>query len=163
MILIDEMKKKDAEQVLEIFQEGIDTRNATFETTTPEWEVWDRDHISTCRLVAREYNDVIGWAALTPKSSRKAYAGVAEVSIYLRLASAGKGLGSRLLEEIIKESENHGFWTLKSGIFPENKTSLALHEKYGFRVLGTEERIGKLDGVWRDVVQMERRSNVAGL
>jgi phosphinothricin acetyltransferase len=129
----------------------------------PEWEAWDRDHISTCRLVAREKDSVLGWAALTPKSSRKAYAGVAEVSIYLRLECAGKGLGSRLLSEIIKESERHGFWTLKSGIFPENKTSLALHEKYGFRVLGTEERIGKLDGVWRDVVQMERRSKVTGI
>ncbi|WP_404450985.1 N-acetyltransferase family protein [Virgibacillus necropolis] len=163
VVLINEMQDKDAEQVLVIFQQGIETKNATFETKVPTWEAWDRGHISSCRLVAREGDQMIGWAALSPASSREAYVGVAEVSIYLRLDSLGKGVGSRLLGEIIEESERHGFWTLKSGIFPENKTSIALHEKFGFRVLGTQERIGQMDGVWRDVVQMERRSEVVGV
>ncbi|MFZ3578354.1 GNAT family N-acetyltransferase [Virgibacillus sp. DJP39] len=162
-LLMDTMRKSDATQVLAIFQEGIDTKNATFETKVPTWEEWDRDHISSCRLVAREGDRVVGWAALTPASSRAAYAGVAEVSIYLRIESVGQGLGSRLLEALIKTSEENGFWTLTSGIFPENKNSMALHEKLGFRKMGTQERIGKLDGVWRDVVQMERRSEVVGV
>lgn len=160
---IDNILDKDAEQVLAIFQEGIDTKNATFETKTPTWEIWSRDHISSCRLVARVGDQVIGWAALSPTSPREAYAGVAEVSIYLRLDSVGRGMGSQLLGAIIEESEKYGFWTLKSGIFPENKSSIALHEKFGFRVLGTQERVGQLDGIWRDVVQMERRSEVVGI
>ncbi|ASN03541.1 GNAT family N-acetyltransferase [Virgibacillus necropolis] len=162
-VLIDTMQNKDAEQVLDIFKEGIETKNATFETKVPTWEAWDRDHISSCRIVARAGDQVIGWAALTPTSARRAYVGVAELSIYLRLSSAGKGLGSKLLASIIEESENEGFWTLKSGIFPENKASIALHEKFGFRVLGTEKRVGKMNGVWRDVVRMERRSMVVGV
>lgn len=162
-ILIDRMKDKDGLQVLEIYQQGIDTKNATFETTVPTWEAWDRDHVTSCRLVARDGDKVIGWAALSPKSKRKAYAGVAELSIYLGQGSVGKGLGSRLLRAIIEASEENGFWTLHSGIFPENKASIALHEKHGFQVLGTEKRIGMMDGVWRDVVQMERRSTVVGV
>lgn len=162
-ILIDKMQDKDSKQVLDIFQEGIDTKNATFETGVPAWEAWDRDHVASCRLVARVGDRVIGWAALSPKSKREAYAGVAEVSIYLGIDSVGKGVGSRLLGALIEASETAGFWTLHSGIFPENKASIALHEKYGFRVSGTEERIGKMDGVWRDVVQMERRSAVVGV
>lgn len=154
------MKENDAEQVLNIFQEGIDTKNATFETKVPTWEAWDRDHVAACRLVARDGGLVLGWAALTLTSPRAAYAGVAEVSIYLRLDCAGEGLGSKLLSALIEASEAKGFWTLKSGIFPENKASIALHEKHGFRVLGTEKRIGMMDGVWRDVMQMERRSVV---
>ncbi|ASK61504.1 N-acetyltransferase [Virgibacillus phasianinus] len=157
------MQNKDSEQVLAIFQEGIDTGNATFEKETPTWAKWDHEHITSCRLVARVDDQVIGWAALSPTSSREAYTGVAEVSIYLRINRAGGGVGSKLLHAIIEESELNGFWTLKSGIFPENKASIALHKKYGFRVLGTQERIGMMNGVWRDVVQMERRSEVVGV
>lgn len=162
-ISIEAMQDKNSNQVLDIFQQGIDTKNATFETRVPTWEAWDRDHVSACRLVVRVDDRVIGWGALSPTSSREAYVGVAEVSIYLRLDSAGKGVGSRLLAAIIDASEEQGFWTLKSGIFPENEASIALHEKFGFRVLGRQVRIGMMDGVWRDVVQMERRSSVVGV
>lgn len=162
-ISIEAMQDKNSNQVLDIFQQGIDTKNATFETKVPTWEAWDRDHVASCRLVARVNDRVIGWGALSPTSSREAYVGMAEVSIYLRLDSVGKGVGSRLLAAIIDASEEQGFWTLKSGIFPENEASIALHEKFGFRVLGRQVRIGMMDGVWRDVVQMERRSAVVGV
>lgn len=162
-ILIDKMHEKDWEQVREIYQEGISTGNATFQKELPTWETWDSGHILECRIVARLDGKILGWAALSPVSSRCVYAGVAEVSIYVRQDSNGKGIGSLLLKSLIEISEQNGFWTLQSGIFPENVFSLNLHRKYGFREVGKRERIGQLDGVWRDTILLERRSRVVGM
>ncbi|MFP5111757.1 GNAT family N-acetyltransferase [Bacillaceae bacterium C204] len=162
-ILLDNMLKEDWDQVLEIYQEGISTGNATFQKEPPTWETWDSGHILECRFVARLNGKILGWAALSPVSSRCVYAGVAEVSIYVRQGSKGKGIGSLLLKTLIEKSEQNGFWTLQSGIFPENVSSLKLHSKYGFREVGRRERIGQLDGVWRDTILLERRSSVVGM
>ncbi|SET01114.1 phosphinothricin acetyltransferase [Oceanobacillus limi] len=162
-IIIEEMEAEDWDEVRDIYIEGIQTGNATFDTEAPTWDEWHRGHLNDCRLVVRENGTVIGWAALSPISKKTAYQGAAEVSIYLSQKSVGKGLGSLLLREIINESEQKGFWTLQAGIFPENKTSIHLHEKYGFEKVGVRKRIGKLNGVWRDVVLLERRSTNVGV
>jgi L-amino acid N-acyltransferase YncA len=145
-----------------IFQEGIDTGNATFEEKPPDWEEWDSSHLRDCRLVAVLEGQVVAWASLTPVSGRCVYAGVAEVSIYIAAAVRGKGIGGELMETLIKESEEKGYWTLQAGIFPENEVSMALHQKYGFRIVGVRERMGKMDECWRDVMLLERRSPVVG-
>jgi L-amino acid N-acyltransferase YncA len=142
-------------QVKSIYEQGIKSGNATFQTTAPTWEEWDRGHVKTCRIIAID-NDIVGWAALRPISARAVYAGVAEVSIYVK--NEGQGIGSLLLKTLITESEQHGFWTLQAGIFPENTASIRLHEKHGFRLVGRRERIGQMNGVWRDTILMERRS-----
>lgn len=152
----------DWEQVRAIYLEGISTRNATFETEAPTWEKWDSSHHPFARLVARANDVVLGWAALSAVSSRRCYAGVAEVSIYVGALHAGRGAGTALLRTTIALSEKHGIWTLQASIFPENLASLALVRKCGFREVGRRERIAKLDGAWRDVVLLERRSKVAG-
>ncbi|WP_404459454.1 GNAT family N-acetyltransferase [Oceanobacillus kapialis] len=162
-IVMEQMKKADWPEVRSIYVEGIETANATFDTEPPSWEEWDRKYLPACRLVVREGQKVIGWAALLPISSKKAYAGAAELSIYLGKSSVGKGIGTKLMAYMIAESEANGFWTLQSGIFPENKGSIRLHEKAGFVEVGVRKRIGKLHGVWRDVVLLERRSQVVGL
>ncbi|MUK89389.1 GNAT family N-acetyltransferase [Ornithinibacillus sp. L9] len=162
-IVIDKMRDTDWERVRDIYIEGIQTGNATFETVAPKWEEWDQGHLNECRLVVRENGEVIGWGALSPISRRAAYNGVAEVSIYFSMNSVGKGIGSRLLKRIIDDSEENGFWTLQANIFPENAVSIHLHEKHGFEIVGTRKRIGKLNGVWRDVVLMERRSKIVGM
>ncbi|MEH7305110.1 GNAT family N-acetyltransferase [Neobacillus drentensis] len=162
-ILIDNMLEEDWDQVREIYQEGISTGNATFQKESPTWEAWDIGHILECRIVARLDDKVLGWAALSPVSSRCVYAGVAEVSIYVGQSSQGKGIGSKLLNSLIEKSEQNGYWTLQSGIFPENVTSLKLHSRYGFREVGRRERIGQLDGVWRDTILLERRSSAVGI
>lgn len=162
-IIIDKMLQKDWDQVREIFLEGIATGNATFQKDAPSWEAWDNDHIKECRIVARLDDNVLGWAALSPVSSRCVYAGVAEVSIYVSRNNGIKGIGSKLLQSLIEISEQNGYWTLQSGIFPENIPSLKLHVKYGFREVGRRERIGKLDGVWRDIILLERRSYKVGI
>lgn len=162
-IHIDEMLQEDWEQVREIYLEGIATGNATFQKEAPSWETWDKGHISDCRIVARLDGKILGWGALSPVSSRCVYSGVAEVSIYVGQNSRGKGIGSKLLNSLIKISEQNGYWTLQSGIFPENVSSLKLHVKYGFREVGKRERIGKLDGVWRDTILLERRSVIVGI
>lgn len=156
------MQPDDWEQVREIYLEGISTGHATFQTEVPSWEEWDQGHLRECRLVASSGEKLIGWAALTPVSSRCVYAGVAEVSVYVRQKCQGKGIGHNLLETLIKSSEENGIWTLQSGIFPENLSSLKLHEKLGFREIGRRERIGKMNGVWRDVIMLERRSSKVG-
>ncbi|MBN2084587.1 MAG: N-acetyltransferase [Anaerolineales bacterium] len=156
------MESGDWPSVRAIYMEGIATGNATFETSAPEWEEWDSKHLMEARLVAEADGMVVGWAALTPASGRCVYSGVAELSIYIASAMRGKGVGKALIAKAVEESEAGGFWTLRSGIFPENKASLALHQKFGFRILGTQERIGKMNGRWRDVVLMERRSAVVG-
>jgi L-amino acid N-acyltransferase YncA len=146
-----------------IYLEGIATGNATFETTTPSWEAWDRGHLRDHRVVAvDESAAVLGWAALSPVSDRCVYEGVAENSVYVAEGSRGRGIGRRLLEDLIRRSEEAGIWTIQTGIFPENGPSLRLHEHVGFRVVGTRERIGRLNGVWRDVVFLERRSSTIG-
>jgi len=144
------------------YLEGIATGNATFETEAPQWERWDAAHSPICRLVAENAGAVLGFAALSPVSARKVYAGVAEISVYVAEQARGSGIGGALLRELVRASEAAGFWTLQAGIFPENHASLRLHEKCGFRVLGVRERVGCMAGRWRDVVLLERRSATAG-
>ena len=151
------------EAVKQIYEEGISTGNATFQTTAPTWEEWDAAHSVNPRLIAIENDEISGWAAITPVSGRCVYAGVGEVSVYVSAASRGKGIGKNLLQALIEESEKENFWTLQAGIFPENISSLAIHEACGFRVIGTRERIGKMNGAWRDTVLLERRSTTIGL
>lgn len=161
---IDKMSFEDWEQVRKIYLEGIKTGNATFETEAPSWQEWDKGHISTCRLVAKKENDVLGWAALSPVSSRCVYSGVGEVSIYVSSKYRGNGIGTNLLKKLIEVSEENGFWTLQASIFPDNKSSLALHKKCGFREIGVRKKIGKMkNGDWRDNVLLERRSNKVGI
>jgi len=155
---IDYMQPDDWSAVRSIYLEGIRTGNATFETDAPEWSKWDSVHLPCCRLVERNGGAIVGWAALSPVSRRAVYAGVAEVSVYVTGSQQGKGTGSRLLRRLICESETEGIWTLQAGIFPENVASIDLHKKFGFREVGRREKIGQLNGVWRDVVLMERRS-----
>ncbi|MHB1921082.1 MAG: GNAT family N-acetyltransferase [Chitinophagaceae bacterium] len=143
-----------------IYQQGIQTGQATFQSVAPTWEQWDRSHIQCCRLVGEMEGIRVGWAALAPVSGREVYSGVGEVSIYVGTAFQRKGIGRILLGELIRQSEACGFWTLQSGIFPENIASIALHEKLGFRMVGYREKIGQLKGVWRNTVLLERRSSL---
>lgn len=148
-----------AEQVLAIYQSGLDTGNASFETTAPDWDRWDAAHRAGQRFVALDADgDVVGWVAATPVSSRCVYAGVLEHSIYIRPDQQGRGIGRLLLDTYVTATEAAGVWTLQSGIFPENAGSLALHERAGFRVVGRRERVGRQHGTWRDVILIERRS-----
>lgn len=161
---IEEMTKGDWEDVARIYLEGINTGKATFQSEIPSWEAWDNDHIKSCRLVARSRGKVLGWAALSPTSSRCVYAGVAEVSIYIGNEYRGQGIGSAILTNLIKLSEENGFWTLQSGIIRENTVSIALHKLCGFREIGIREKVGKMsNGTWHDVVLMERRSKIVGI
>jgi phosphinothricin acetyltransferase len=163
VLSIEPMRPEDWPAVRAIYLEGIATGNATFEQTAPEWEKWDAGHLSAARMVARsDAGDVLGWAALSGVSSRCVYAGVAEVSVYVAQSARGQGVGRKLLAQLIADSEAEGIWTLQAGIFPENAASIALHERAGFRVVGRRERLGQMNGRWRDVVLMERRSQVAG-
>lgn len=162
-IAVVPMGPGDWDAVRAIYREGIATRNATFETEAPAWEKWDRDRLPCCRLVARDGTGVLGWAALSPVSSRLVYAGVAEASIYVAAQARGRGIGAALLQALITASEQAGIWTLQAGIFPENAASLPMCQRAGFRIVGTRERIGCMDGRWRDTVLMERRSAVAGV
>jgi phosphinothricin acetyltransferase len=162
LIDIGEMAAADWPDVSRIYAEGMATRNATFETDLPSWEKWDASHLATCRLVARENGVIVGWAALSPISSRYAYRGVCEVSVYVADSVRGKGVGRRLLESLVDTSEQDGRWMLQASVFPENEASVALHTACGFRVLGRRERVAQLDGVWRDTLILERRSRVAG-
>jgi phosphinothricin acetyltransferase len=161
-ITIVDMTAEDWPEVRAIFEQGIATGNATFETEAPAWEAWDRDHLPTPRLVARLDHQVVGWSALVPVSSRRVYRGVAEVSSYVAEQARRRGVGLALLQAMIDRSESAGIWTLQAGIFPENQASLALHLRCGFRTIGVRERMGQTDGTWRDVVLLERRSAVVG-
>ncbi|MGA2408485.1 MAG: N-acetyltransferase family protein [Bacteroidales bacterium] len=158
--MVREMQQDDSQSVLEIYMMGLETKNATFETTVPSWQKWDSKHLPHSRFISEENGIVAGWAALTPFSSREVYRGVAEVSIYVANGFRGKKIGSGLMEQIIISSELNGIWTLVSSVFPENEATLKLHKKFGFRVIGTRERIAQLDGKWRDTILLERRSSV---
>jgi L-amino acid N-acyltransferase YncA len=149
--------------VEKIYMQGIVTGNATFQSTAPSWEEWDSSHVPDCRIVAVEGEQALGWAALSAVSGRCVYAGVAEVSVYVADEARGKGLGSLLLQALIVRSEENNFWTLQAGIFPENEPSLRIHQKAGFRIIGARERIGKMNGVWRDTILLEKRSKSVGI
>lgn len=161
--ILDDMNYEDWEQVRLIYLEGIATGHATFEEDAPTWAKWNAGHLSECRIVARSGDTVRGWAALSRVSNRKVYEGVAEISIYVGGNSRGEGLGRRLLTALVAAAEKHGLWTLQAGIFPENKASIDLHRSCGFREVGKRERIGKMNGVWRDTVLFERRSQISGI
>lgn len=163
MVTVREFKKEDWPAVNAIYRQSISTQNATFEQQVKPWTKWDSSTLKTCRLVAEDAGKVVGWAALSPVSGRAVYAGVAEVSIYVALGHHGRGVGTKLLRALVAESEKAGIWTLQAGIFPENGASLHLHQKCGFRVVGVREKIGQMDGRWRDVVLLERRSRVVGV
>jgi len=160
--MVQPMTAEDWPQVREIYVEGIATGNATFERSAPAFDVWDGSHLPAGRLVARAGNEVMGWAALSSVSGRCVYAGVAEVSVYVRASARGRGIGLALLRALVEESEKAGIWTLQAGIFPENTASIDIHGKAGFRIVGVREKLGSMDGRWRDVVLMERRSTVVG-
>lgn len=159
---VEPMRRKDWDAVRRIYEEGIATGHATFETVAPEWESWDAAHLKSCRLVARADGQVLGWAALCPVSSRCVYAGVAEGSVYVARSQRGNGVGTALLKALIQASEAKGVWTLEAGVFPENQASLSLLRKQGFRRVGIRRRLGQLQGKWRDVVLLERRSERIG-
>ena len=163
-MVVREMTQSDWSDVARIYDEGIATGYATFETNVPQYGDWDKAHVRLCRLIAEEDGSIQGWAALSPVSSRCVYGGVAEISIYIGENARGKGIGKVLLARLIEESERAGYWTLQSGIFPENKASIKLHERLGFRFLGKRESIGKTnDGIWKDNLLFERRSKKVGI
>jgi L-amino acid N-acyltransferase YncA len=161
--VVSEMTSQDWNAVRAIYLEGIKTGNATFEESAPEWEKWDAGHLKPCRFVARLGSEVMGWAALSPVSGRCVYVGVAEVSVYVAEKARGRRIGSSLLDALVGASERQGIWTLQAGIFPENVSSIELHKRTGFRIVGTREKLGCMNGRWRDVILMERRSAVAGI
>jgi L-amino acid N-acyltransferase YncA len=158
---IRDLRSLDCPEVARIYEDGIRTGNATFETQTPSWEDWDATH-SAIRLVVELDGKTAGWAALMPVSDRGCYRGVAENSVYVASWAQGRGVGRGLLDALIARSEADGIWTLTAGIFPENKASVRLHLGCGFRLVGVRERIGELHGEWRDVLMFERRSEVVG-
>jgi phosphinothricin acetyltransferase len=160
-VTIRELRPEDWPAVRAVYEDGIRGGDATFETEPPSWERWDALH-PVLRLVAERGGAVVGWAALSPASSRSCYRGVGEVSVYVAEQARGAGLGRALLERLVERSEEAGYWTLTAGVFPENEASLRLHEACGFREVGVRERVGESNGVWRDVVLLERRSQVAG-
>ena len=157
------IQQEDYPSLAEIYQQGLDTGIATFETEIPTWKYWDKAHLQIGRTAAWRDNEMAGWAALAPVSTRAVYVGVAEVSIYISTTHRGKGLGHLLLQQLISVSEQNGLWTLQSGIFPQNIGSIELHKKNGFRKIGYRERIAQRNGSWQDNVLMERRSKVVGV
>jgi L-amino acid N-acyltransferase YncA len=162
-IKIDGMTDQSWADVARIYESGIATKNATFQTEVPDWDSWDKAHRKDCRLIALINDKIVGWAALSPVSGRCVYAGVAEVSVYVDSGFRGMGIGDKLMESLIKQSEQNNIWTLQAGIFPENTGSIKLHHKHGFRTIGIRERIGKMDKTWRDVAMLERRSSTVGI
>jgi len=147
----------DWSAVADIYWDGMRGGLATFETEVPTWEVWDAAHLPEHRLVAVAGGEIVGWAALSPASSRRCYAGVVENSVYVAREAQGQGIGRLLLDALLKGARKAGLWTVQTSIFPENRASLALHERCGFRVVGVRERIAKRDGIWRDTVFLEKR------
>jgi phosphinothricin acetyltransferase len=157
------IKSNDWPNIEAIFQHGITSGNATFEHETGSWDIWDQIHCKEARVLAYINDETVGWAALKPVSQRKAYRGVVESRIYIDEKYKNQGIGSKLLNELILQSEAAGYWTLEAFIFPENKASIALHKKYNYELIGTRKKIGVThDGTFRDVILFERRSNIAG-
>jgi L-amino acid N-acyltransferase YncA len=168
---IDKMQPDHWAEVARIYAEGIETGHATFQKDVPTWADWDAAHLPYGRLVALKTVEngqntegvVLGWAALSAVSNRCVYGGVAELSVYVSAAARGQGVGQLLMENLIQEAEANGLWTLQAGIFPENTGSVQLHLNTGFRQIGFREKVGKMDGVWRDTLLFERRSRVVGV
>jgi L-amino acid N-acyltransferase YncA len=161
-LTIATMTPGDWPAVRAIFEEGIAAGNATFETEAPDWPAWDAAHLTSVRLVAHAKDGSVGWAALSPVSRRRCYAGVAEVSVYVAERARGRGVGRALLDALVVASEGEGLWTLQAVVFPDNSASIRLHEACGFRVVGRRERIARLRGAWRDTLLLERRSPTVG-
>jgi L-amino acid N-acyltransferase YncA len=159
-VTIGPLRADHWDSVARVYAEGIATGHATFETEVPSWERWDASHLADHRLVALSGDEVVGWAALSPVSGRCVYGGVAEESVYVAEEARGGGVGRALLEALIARSEAAGIWTIQTGIFPENEASVRLHERVGFRIVGMRERLGRHNGVWRDVLFLERRSPI---
>jgi L-amino acid N-acyltransferase YncA len=157
---VRDLRPDDWPEVARIFEEGIATGNATFETEVPSWEEWDRAHLAGHRFVAEDDGRLVGWIALAPVSARPCYGGVAEISVYVASEARGRGVGSQLLATLVESAERGRLWTLQTSVFPENEASLALLRRFGFRVVGTRERIGQLHDIWRNTVLVERRSEV---
>jgi len=156
------MTADDWPEVRPIYESGIATGDATFETRLPSWDGWDAAHLPHSRLVAVAGGQIAGWAALSRVSSRAVYAGLAEVSVYVAAQQRGRGIGRRLLGELVCSSEQNGIWTLQASIFPENSASLAIHYRNGFRLVGRREKLAQLNGAWRDVLLLERRATRCG-
>ena len=161
--MISKLRNSDASAVLEIYQQGLDSREASFETRAPDWFHWDAKYLPFCRLVKRQDRSLQGWAALAPISPRDCYRGVAEVSIYVAKAHTGKGVGNELMAALVAVSEENGIWSLYSSIFPENEATRRLHLRHGFREVGIRERIAQQNGRWRNTLILERRSTLVGL
>lgn len=162
-IKLEEMAPSDWPSVRAIYEEGIRTGIATFQTEVPSWEEWDQGHLQRCRFIAKAGDQILGWVALSPVSSRCCYKGIGELSIYIHPDSKGLGIGTLLLQKLIDESEKQGFWTLQSAIIKENTASRALHKKCGFREIGFREKVAQMpDGTWHDTILIERRSRVVG-
>jgi L-amino acid N-acyltransferase YncA len=159
--VVRDLRPEDWPAVRAIYEDGIRTGHATFERQAPSWEGWDAAHAEP-RLAAEQDGSVVGWAALSPISDRCCYQGVGEVSVYVAEAARGEGVGRALLERLVAGSEDAGYWTLSAGVLPENEASVRLHKACGFREVGIRERLGELGGVWRDVLLLERRSQVVG-
>lgn len=163
-VTIREMTQEDWEPVAKIYRQGIQTGNATFATEVPTYDEWDISHNEDCRLVACLDEEIVGWAALSSVSSRCVYGGVAEVSVYVAEDKRGYGIGKTIFTALVEEPEKNGYWSLRSGIFPENSASIELHKKCGFRVVGHYERVGRdSSGKWRDTSILERRSKTVGI
>lgn len=162
LVAIEPLTFQHWEAVRSIYLQGMATGHATFQQTAPDWKEWDETHLRICRIVAKTGQNIAGWAALSPVSRRPVYAGVAEVSVYVDETARHCGIGTQLLSRLVSDSEAGGLWTLQAGIFPENTASIQLHGSAGFRIVGTRARLGCMNGRWRDVVLMERRSSVVG-
>ena len=156
-ITIEALRAEHWPGVARVYEEGIATRNATFETEVPAWEAWDASHLTEHRFVALRDTDVVGWAAVSPVSGRCCYQGVVENSVYVAESSRGQGIGRALLERLLESADRAGFWTVQASVFADNAASIEFHKRCGFRVVGTRVRIAQLDGVWRDTVLLERR------
>ena len=163
MIKIRPFVKFDFPSVKDIYQQGIDSGDATFQEQVKDYDDWNESLLPNCHLVAENNGQAIGWAALSSASNRCVYSGIAEVSVYVSSNSQVSGVGNSLLDALIKASEEEGIWTLQAGIFPENKVSIHIHSKHGFKMLGIREKLGQMNGIWRDIVFMGRRSKVVGL
>ena len=163
-VIFRPMAPEDWPAVAEIYRQGIESGNATFETEVPAWGSWDAARSPECRIIAEADAETVAFASLSPVSRRCVYEGVREVMIYVAEAARGQGVGGKLLRRLVDDTEARGIWTLQAGIFPENAASIRIFERCGFRILGTQERLGRFhDGRWRDVVLMERRSRVTGM